>query len=121
MPPKPQTSLSASRLDKVPVVRTNLLLNHHATAAARSLLPLQRAPAGYGIDGKKRPAKSLNGDYVERLVWADIEAFLRNPGEVVERLRDRFSMRDEERHRQESELKSLKEHPEQKTAERSDQ
>ena len=78
----------------------------------------QQARGLYGLSGKKCPAKSLNGDYVERLVWADIEAFLRNPGDVLERLRECLSMRDEERQRQESELKSLKEHMEQKTAER---
>ena len=33
----------------------------------------------YGISGKKCPAKSVNGDYVERIIWADIESFLRNP------------------------------------------
>jgi hypothetical protein len=55
---------------------------------------------------------------VERLVWADIEAFLRNPGYVLERLRDRLSLKDEERQRQEKELKSLRERLEKKTAER---
>ena len=39
----------------------------------------QYARGLYGNTGKRCPAKSLNGDYVERLVWADIEAFLRNP------------------------------------------
>ena len=34
----------------------------------------------YGLSGKKCPSKSLNGDYLERLVWADIESFLRDPG-----------------------------------------
>jgi transcriptional regulator with XRE-family HTH domain len=72
----------------------------------------------FGIDGKKCPSKHLNGAYVEALVWADIEAFLRNPGDVLERLRDRLSMRDEERKRHEKELKSLKERLEQKTAEK---
>jgi transcriptional regulator with XRE-family HTH domain len=72
----------------------------------------------FGIDGKKCPSKHLKGDYVERLVWADIEAFLRNPGDVLERLRDRLALKDDERHRQEKDLKSLKERLEQKTAER---
>ena len=52
----------------------------------------QQARGLYGISGKKCPARSLNGDYVERLVWADIESFLRNPGEILERLRERVSM-----------------------------
>jgi site-specific DNA recombinase len=72
----------------------------------------------FGINGKKCPSKHLNGTYVEALVWADIEAFLRNPGDVLERLRDRLSLRDEERKRHEKELKSLKERLEQKTAEK---
>jgi site-specific DNA recombinase len=78
----------------------------------------QMARGLYGLDGRKCPAKALNGDYVERVVWADIEAFLRNPGDVLERLRDRLSLKDEDRKRQEKELKSLKERLEHKTAER---
>jgi len=78
----------------------------------------QMARGLYGLNGKRCPAKAINGDYVERLVWADIEAFLRNPGDVLERLRDRLSLKDEDRNHQEKELKSLKERLEQKTAER---
>ena len=51
----------------------------------------QNARGLYGLSGRKCPAKSLNGDYVERLVWADIESFLRNPGEILERLRQRVA------------------------------
>ncbi len=72
----------------------------------------------YGIAGKKCPAKNLNGDYVERLVWADIESFLRNPGELLERLRDRLSMQDGERQRRQKELNDLKARLAQKTQER---
>jgi transcriptional regulator with XRE-family HTH domain len=72
----------------------------------------------YGLNGKKCPSKALNGDYVERLVWADIEAFLRNPGDVLERLRDRLSLKDEERKQREKELTSLKSRLEEKTSER---
>src|ERR1700704_3420781 len=57
----------------------------------------QQARGLYGIDGKKCPGKTLNGDYVERLVWADIESFLRNPGEILERLRERVAMQDGDR------------------------
>src|SRR5262249_15492042 len=78
----------------------------------------QQARGLYGLAGKKCPAKALNGDYVERLVWADIEAFLRNPCEVLERLQDGLAMKDEERKRQEKELKSLRERLDQKSAER---
>ncbi len=72
----------------------------------------------YGIDGKKCPAKSLNGDYVERLVWADIESFLRNPGEILERLRERVAMQDGERVDSEKELDDLTARLQQKTMER---
>ena len=78
----------------------------------------QMARGLYGLNGKKCPAKAINGEYVERLVWADIEAFLRDPGDVLERLRDRLSLKDEDRKRQEKELKSLMGRLEQKTSER---
>jgi site-specific DNA recombinase len=51
----------------------------------------------YGLFGKKCPGKSINGDYLERLVWADIESFLRKPGEILDRLRERICMQDTER------------------------
>ncbi len=63
----------------------------------------------YGLSGKKCPSKSLNGDYVERLVWADIESFLRNPGELLERLRQRVNMREGELQRRQKELADLTE------------
>ena len=78
----------------------------------------QQARGLYGIDGKKCPARTLNGDYVERLVWADIESFLRNPGEILERLRGRLSMQDGERLRRQKELDDLTSRSQQKTAER---
>lgn len=78
----------------------------------------QMARGLYGLSGKRCPAKSLNGDYVERLVWADIEAFLRNPGDVLERLREGLSLKDEERQKKEKELRSFTERLEQKTGER---
>ena len=78
----------------------------------------QQARGLYGIDGKKCPARTLNGDYVERLVWADIESFLRNPGEILERLRERLSMQDGERQRRQKELDDLAAHLQQKGAER---
>ena len=68
--------------------------------------------------GKKCPAKNLNGDYVERLVWADIEAFLRDPGEILERLRTRFAMQDGDRARRQKELEGCKARLQEKQAER---
>jgi site-specific DNA recombinase len=72
----------------------------------------------YGLGGKKFPAKNLNGDYVERLVWADIEVFLRNPGEILERLRERLTLQHGELQHQEKELSSLRARLEEKTTER---
>ena len=60
-----------------------------------------------GLSEKKCTAKSLNGDYVERLVWADIESFLRNPGDILERLRERVSMQDSVRLDQQKELENF--------------
>jgi site-specific DNA recombinase len=71
----------------------------------------------YGLSGKKCPSKSLNGEYVERLVWADIESFLRNPGELLERLRERVNMREGELQRRQKELADLTERLQQKTIE----
>jgi transcriptional regulator with XRE-family HTH domain len=78
----------------------------------------QFARALYGNLGKKCPAKGLNGDYVERLVWADIEAFLRNPGETLDKLRERISMQDGDRQRREQELDGLQVRLAEKAAER---
>ena len=64
----------------------------------------QFARGRFGLSGKKCPSKNLNGDYVERLVWADIEAFLRDPGEVLEKLRQRMSLQHEERAQRQAEL-----------------
>jgi len=67
---------------------------------------------------KKCIGKGLNGDFVERLVWADIESFLRNPGELVERLRQRLRVPDDERVRRKKELADLTAQLEQKETER---
>lgn len=43
----------------------------------------------YGAKHQKCPSKSIKGespDGIETIVWRDIEAFLRNPGEVIEKL-----------------------------------
>src|SRR5216683_757833 len=55
----------------------------------------------YGDKGKLCPAKNINGDYTERLVWADVEAFLRNPGEILERLGKRLELDSAVRQRHE--------------------
>jgi transcriptional regulator with XRE-family HTH domain len=87
--------------------------NHHYRCNGRQL-----ARGLYGIDGTKCPARTLNGDYVERLVWADIESFLRNPGEILERLRNRLSMGDGERQRRRKDLTDLNARLQQKSTEK---
>jgi transcriptional regulator with XRE-family HTH domain len=52
------------------------------------------------------------------LVWADIESFLRNPGEILERLRERLTMKDGERQRRQKELDDLRDRLNQKSSER---
>ncbi len=42
----------------------------------------------YGLHGQRCPSKSVSGD-IEGTVWADIEAFLRNPGDVVTQLQSK--------------------------------
>ncbi len=78
----------------------------------------QAARGLYGVDGKRCPSRTLNGDYVERLVWADIESFLRNPGELIQKLRERLSTQDGERQQHQKELDDLRERLQQKTVER---
>jgi site-specific DNA recombinase len=87
--------------------------DHYYTCNGRT-----QARGIFGLDGKKCPSKSLNGDYVDRLVWADIECFLRNPGEVLEKLRQRLSLQDGERQRREKELQALNARLEQTVTER---
>jgi site-specific DNA recombinase len=41
----------------------------------------------YGKIGQKCPSKSVRGDHLEKLVWSDIEGFLRDPGPVLQQLR----------------------------------
>ena len=93
--------------------RSNKDRDHYYHCNGRSL-----ARGIYGLTGKKCPSKILNGDYVDRLVWADIESFLRNPGEILESLRERLSMKDGERQRRQKELNGLNERLQQKSTER---
>lgn len=72
----------------------------------------------YGLAGKKCPAKSLNGIYVEQVIWADIESFLRDPGEILERLRERLAIKGDEQERRQTELEQFRARLEEKTAER---
>ncbi|HWD00430.1 MAG TPA: recombinase family protein [Candidatus Sulfopaludibacter sp.] len=72
----------------------------------------------YGRTGRKCSAKSLNGDYVECLVWADIESFLRNPVEIIGKLRERLAQQNSDQPRKQKELESFLGRLSEKTAER---
>jgi site-specific DNA recombinase len=37
----------------------------------------------YGEKGQRCPSKSVNGIYLENLIWEEVEGFLRNPGPVL--------------------------------------
>ena len=41
----------------------------------------------FGSLGRKCPSKAVRGDHLEKLVWSDVEGFLRNPGTVLQQLR----------------------------------
>src|SRR6185437_8577432 len=68
----------------------------------------QQYRAIHGPDGKRCPSRALNGSAVDAIVWADVEQFLRNPGEVLAKLRARLSMGDDERQRRERLLANLR-------------
>ena len=77
-----------------------------------------QADGACGLAGARCRGKTLNGYYVERLVWADIESFLRNPGEILERLRQRVSMKDDELQHRQKEIELCTIRLQEKTAER---
>ncbi len=49
----------------------------------------------YGAKGQKCPAKAISAD-LEELVWADIDAWARNPGPIVQELQARVAERNDE-------------------------
>ena len=51
----------------------------------------------YGAEGKRCPAKDVNGIFLEQAIWNDIEQFLRDPGEVAEILRRKIVARTNDR------------------------
>jgi site-specific DNA recombinase len=53
----------------------------------------QGARGIYGAHGERCPSKAVKGEALEEMVWSDILEFLRKPGAIIERLKER--MRDE--------------------------
>lgn len=48
----------------------------------------------YGASAQKCPSKAISAD-LEELIWADIEAWARNPGPIIEELRARLAERND--------------------------
>jgi len=44
----------------------------------------------YGANGERCPSKDVNGTELERTVWSDVEAFLREPGPVLQQLQTKL-------------------------------
>lgn len=45
----------------------------------------------FGAKGQRCPSKDVNGDFLERTVWADVDDFLRNPKNVIEQVQKRMA------------------------------
>ncbi len=104
-------TLSPSRPDQMRCMRDELLGNADEAAAKGPLLPLQRPPAGPRTVRPLRqevPEQRSEWRICRALVWADIESFLRNPGEILERLRERVHMQDGDRQARQKELDELR-------------
>ncbi len=62
----------------------------------------------YGANGQRCPSKDVNGDFLERSVWNDVESFLRNPGVVIEQLQQRLAAERGNSKRNQDHLERLK-------------
>ena len=71
-------------------------------ARVLEILPIERGP----IDGRC-PGRSINVEFIDTLVWADIERFLRDPGDVLDEL-DASRERDAQGAIDEAQLITLK-------------
>jgi site-specific DNA recombinase len=61
----------------------------------------------YGANGQRCPSKDVNGSFLERAVWSDVEGFLRNPSVVVEQLQQRIAAESRDSHRSRERLTKL--------------
>jgi site-specific DNA recombinase len=50
----------------------------------------QSARGIYGVNGQRCPSKGVRGGNLEQTIWGDVEAFLRKPSVVIERLQARM-------------------------------
>ena len=93
--------------------RTRSGFSHIYTCSGR-----QQYRAIHGPQWQALPSRALNGTAVDALVWADVVHFLRNPGQVLEKLRAKLTLGDTERQHREKHLASLKARLEDKDNER---
>jgi site-specific DNA recombinase len=61
----------------------------------------------FGKIGQKCPSKSVRGDYLEKLVWSDVDTFLRNPGSVLEQLKAKFDAETKGAHKEEQKQQQI--------------
>jgi site-specific DNA recombinase len=61
----------------------------------------------YSANGKRCPAKDVNGTFLEETVWTEIEDFLRDPGTVIEQLQRRVAAERNDGNRRQERLVGL--------------
>ena len=79
----------------------------------------QGARGLYGAHGERCPSKAVRGEELERMVWGDVEEFLRKPSVVVERLQARMQAEVGDATKNRDRLRRLRGLLEGKAAERS--
>ncbi len=62
----------------------------------------------YGKSGHKCPSKAVDGEWLEPQIWADIEAFLRDPGDVLAQLAEQMHGQESRADELRDELAGLK-------------
>lgn len=58
--------------------------------------------------GRKCPSKAVNGEWLEAQIWADVEQFLRDPGDVLRQLADKMQGQGDRADEMRDELAGLK-------------
>ena len=76
---------------------------YHEQGQEVFVLRLRLVPCGQEWECSPHRALNIPADWLESLVWTDVRAFLANPGEILERVRERTANEDdhaelEERH-----------------------
>ena len=72
----------------------------------------------FGATGQRCPSKDVNGEFLERAVWGDIEDFLSHPQAVIERIQRRLAVERSDGKRTKERLGRLENELAAKTTER---